>query len=85
MVERAAKTLVAVITEVGVGFTVMVKVDGLLPHPEPMVIKLPVEYGFAPTFTVDTTVLVVVLIPVSVFEPSFDTYTMLPSGVTETP
>ena len=63
----------------GIGFTVIVNTWAVPAQPGILAIKLPKEAGTEPTATVATTVLVVLLIIETLFEPAFATYT-LPSG-----
>src|SRR5580700_6265915 len=85
MVFKGDRVPVAVITESNVGFTVIVKVTGMPLQPVPPVTKLPSDIGNAPTLTVAVTALVAVLIIETVLASSLATYTMLPSGLKDTP
>ena len=71
--------------EVAEGSTVMVNETGAPLHPLPPEVKLPNATGPEPTVTVADTLLVAVLTTDTLFVPWFDTYTFLPSGLTDIP
>jgi len=72
-------------TRAGVGFTVMVNLMGELLQAIFGVTKLPKAYGSKPTLTFFTTLFVAVLITDTLSELVLATYTVLPSGLTDTP